>query len=143
MCQPIRCGIQLRALGLEITDNSIFLEHISSVVQAWRANMSLWKCQTCTYSIISGCKSHTADSCCKPQEHTGLTQQAFGMCIGSPRCSGSTWLIACALYSHVQTFLPGQWQEKILHFNFCFPLFPDANKTKPLMDFHLALKTDD
>lgn len=78
MCvASVRCGIQLPASGLEITDNSIFLEHISSVVQEWKANISLWKCQTYTCSIISGCKSHIPNSCCKPQKHTGLTWEAI------------------------------------------------------------------
>lgn len=143
MCQPVRCGIQLPASRLEIANNSIFLEHISSVVQAWKANVSPWKCQTYTYSIISGCKNHTADSCCRPQEHTGLTQQAFGvhwkskvfwnhlaycMCTLQPRTDIPARTMAGKIYcTSISAFLYSLMQIK----------------TKPLMDFHLTLKTDD
>lgn len=93
--------------------------------------------------LHTDCRSHTAHSGCKPRNTQDSHGKLCGVCNGSPRCSGSTWLIARALYSHVQIFLLGQWQEKILQLNFCFPILPDANKTKLLMDYHLALKTDD
>lgn len=60
--------------------------------------------------IISGCKSHTPNSCCKPQEHTGLTWEAiwcvlwkskayrkhlaYCMCILQPHTDIPAWTMA-------------------------------------------------
>lgn len=76
----VRCAIQLPASGLEITDNSIFLEHTSSVVQEWKANISLWKCQTYTYSITSVCKSPIPNSCWKPQGTHRSHMGSYSVC---------------------------------------------------------------